>query len=590
MINFTKTMNLAFVCSFIRSFSFAVFFILPCFTLSMALNAAETVKVFKVSDFGAFPDDGKCDIQAVKDAVVACAKHGGNAVLKFDGGKYEFFVKDPNKDCAVKITKVNGLTIEGAVLPDGSPATVFLRKYKYAPSLDAASILFVDRCENFFLKNITFDNSPRYMTAGQIISKDEKSITVKILDGNPAIDNTIIYCANLWDPKTRNLKKVPSLTYGGTLSGDVDDRKSEYTMRRVGGKDENLFRLDCPSVAEKCAVGEIFSWHFGWLGYQVNFAYCNNLKVENVKTLSAIGIAMNSWMCENVWAKKVEFRRDGNQMQVGCRDAWILNACRGDFKIEQMYAEGVRWDGQNVCGRFAWPVEITGKNSAVLSNDAFGMKTFLFRKGDKIGFCNPNGEEVMLGVERIGSQITAKNGKAGVEIFFDAPLPDFTDGTTVCNLYGLNLDSYTLKDSAFKNIAGTASVLRANNAKIENCSFSYIMYPAVCIGGDLACAEGPISKNVSVEDCRFDNCAWELRHEAKGALSVALNPCERVPLNKMPPICNVSLKENFFKDCSVGIEARGVRGLTLSGNAFDGVVKDIILKDCLISERPNCTK
>ena len=561
---------------------FSLFFICTC--IAATSYGAEGAKVFRVSDFGAFPNDGKCDIEAVKSAIEACAKHGGKAVLKFDAGKYEFFVKDPNKDCAVKITKVNGLSIEGAVSADGAPATVFLRRYKYAPSLDAASILLADRCEGFSLKNVVFDNFPRYMTAGTIVSKDEKSITVKILDGNPAINDTIIYCANLWDSKTRNLKKVPSLTYGGTLSGDVDERKSEYTMRRVGDMGENLFRLDCPSVAGKCAVGDIFSWHFGWLGYQVNFAYCKNLYLENVRTLSAIGIAMNSWMCEDVRAKKVEFMRDGNQMQVGCRDAWILNACRGDFIVEQMYAEGVRWDGQNVCGRFAWPVEITGKNSAVLSNDAFGMKTFLFRRGDKIGFCNPDGGEAMLGVERIGPQRTAKNGKPGVEVFFDAPLPDFVDETTVCNLYGLNLDSYILKDSAFKNIAGTASVLRANNAKVQNCKFSYIMYPAVCVGGDLACAEGPLSKNVSVEGCSFDNCAWELRHEAKGALSVALNPCSRVPGDKMPPICGVSLRNNSFKDCSVGIEARGVRGLTLSGNRFDRVERDTVLEDCELSK------
>ena len=80
---------------------------------------------------------------------------------------------------------------------------------------------------------------------------------------------------------------------------------------------------------------------------------------------------MLAFKCRNIYAKNVEFRREkgSRQMNVGSRDAWKIRACRGLAVVENMYVEGVRWDGQNVHGTFVYPYGGVGKNALLMSND-----------------------------------------------------------------------------------------------------------------------------------------------------------------------------------------------------------------------------
>lgn len=544
---------------------------MACASLSPWAGAQSALRA---ADFGAVANDGKCDKAAIKKAIAAAAQNGAKEIV-FEKGVYDLNVGDAENNIAIEIANIDGLTFAGALDENGNPATFFVRRYDFKNSLNAREILFVSGCKNFTLKNAVFDNYPRYMTAGEIVANDGESITVKVLEGNPFIADTVIYCANIWDKNTHNLIKAPSVTYGGILSGDVESRKEEYTMRVLGDPSQRLMKLNSKDVAKKVQKGQIFSWHFGWLGYQVNFVRCEDLRLENVHTYSAIGVAVNSMLCKNTYAKGVKFLRQDNQMQVGCRDAWIVQLCNGRFSVEDMYVEGVRWDGQNVCGRFAFLKEKTDLKSAVFSNYFFGAKAFLFPKGSKVGFCRGRDDEVMLTVVSASDLPVKPYEKPAVKVRFAEDLPDFAAAGAICNLYGGYMDSYELRNCTFKNIAGSASLIRGDNAKISNCVFEYVMYPAVVLGGDLASCEGGIGKNFSVENCTFKDSAWQERHGAQGALSIKPEVPKRFDGQEIPFIKNVSIKNNFFENCEVGIEFGGVKGIQLSGNKFKNVKKPV---------------
>ncbi len=549
--------------------------------ISLFLFTNAFAQVVNVADFGAFPDDDKCDIASVKSAIEQAKKIGAKEI-KFSKGVYDFKVGDAEKNRGIDIKNLDDVTFSGETNKNGEPATTFLRSYDFKNAMNAAEILLVSNSKNFTLKNVIFDNNPRYMTAGEIVENDGKSVTVKVLENNPCIDGTIVYCGNVWDKKNRNLLKRESVTYGGFMSSDVDERKDEYTMRSVGDVSERLLKVSSKEIAGKVNKGEIFSWHFGWLGYQVNFARCENLKVENVHTYSAIGVAINSILCKNTTAKNVKFLRQDNQMQVGCRDAWIVQLEGGNFSIDNMYCEGVRWDGQNICGRFGFVYGVEGDNSVIISNRNFGIKSFVFIKGTPVGFCNGRSEEVLLTIESVSDiGVSELSGKAAVKVTFKEPLPSFVKTHTLCNIYGTTMDSYEIKNSTFKNIAGSASVIRNDNVKISNCTFEYVMYPAVCIGGDVSCSEGPISKNVVVENSTFIDCAWAKRHDGLGAITVSLARSSLLAKDAHPYIKNVKLINNKFKNCDVAIEARGAEKLYISGSKFENVGEKIVEDDCL---------
>ncbi len=576
--------------------------ILTC-ALFAFCSVAFAQNVIRVSDFGAVPNDGKCDRDAIAKALSAAAKVE-KPVLEFDSGVYDLFVADLNNEVCIAFSDIKNLTIKGAVDDKGRPATELIRNYKMKFDVNANRILYAQNCPNLTVKNIVFDNKPQYMACGEVVENDGQSIIIKVPEGLPYVDGSRAYCGNIWDKKTGNLVVGKgSFSFGGAV-----DNMPDLTLRFHGDPKDRLLKMDSPRVAKVAKVGEIISWNFGWLGYQVIFSKCDNLRVENVWTHSAIGFCMQASYCRNVTAKGVKFiKREGSrQMHVGSRDAWKLFSCKGVAIIEDMYVEGVRWDGQNVHGIFAWPYEIIDKNTAIFSNDLYGISGGTFFIGSKVGFFKDKDTEVFLtvkSVEELPTQPAGKivdygygkeanmdepqsskvalsqnlppKNKKSVKVTFEEEIPDFVNGSTICNLYGLNLESYLLINSTFRNIAGCASLIRNDDVNIVGNTFDHIMYPAVCIGGALAEVEGVISKNAYVANNTFIACGWQDRHGASAALSAKVQLSKRTPRSMTPYMRNINASGNTFIDCPKGIEMSGVDGLYIYGNTFINTKKPI---------------
>src|SRR5690606_23332724 len=122
--------------------------------------------------------------------------------------------------------------------------------------------------------------------------------------------------------------------------------------QRVGGEDSRKLRIDDVDFTRYVDEGDGISWHLGIYGRQIQFDYCQNIYVENIITHNAAGFAMETINCKNITGKKVKFKTRGNQLALGPRDAWKIAWCGGEINVDKMYAEGVRWDGQNIHGVF----------------------------------------------------------------------------------------------------------------------------------------------------------------------------------------------------------------------------------------------
>lgn len=526
----------------------------------------------RVSDFGAIPNDGLCDIKAIKKALKE-VKRKGATTLVFDAGVFDLDVKDAEKNIAIEIEGIPNLEVRGAVNEKGEPSTILLRHYEMKPNIKGLQILSVSECPHFTLKNMRFDNSPQYLTAGEVVKNDGKSIEIKIFQGNPMIDNTVLYCCNLWNLKTRDLKHVGSVTFGG----DVDKKLEEYTAHIIGDPTNRTVCINSPRIASLAKTGDGISWNFGWNGIQVNFTFCDDLKVENVWTHSAIGFCMEASYCHNIHTKGVRFQRTGSQLHVGSRDAWKLYCCTGEVIMNDMYCEGVRWDGQNVSGLFLWVDAIEDKNHLIMKRP-WGNVPKNMKKGDLIGFMKDRKEEVLIKIKSVQRFLT-KDHLWMYRVGTEEPIPAFVNAQTICNMYSWNVDSYQLVNSTFKNIAGTASLIRNDNVLISGCKFYNIMYPAVCIGGALEECEGVISKHIKVTGCEFVSSGWQARHGAYGGVAVRVQRRRGLAETKIPLVKDVSISNNIFRNCNIGIQAEGVDGLMISKNTFLDVNRNIVGKD-----------
>lgn len=534
-------------------------------------------KIVKVVDFGAIPNDGKCDIAAIKRAL-NYVKTVKAKELRFDAGTYDLFVGDASKNMAIDVAELYDFTFTGETDKGGNPATTFLRHYDFRDDMHGRPILSVRRSNNFHLQNVVFDNNPRYSTAGEVIANDGKTVKVKIFEGNPVIDKTLFFTSNIWDLATKTLKKVESPTYGG----DVYKKREEYTWHAVGDPAERIMQLNSPTLASKVSVGEGLSWHFSYQGIQVNFYMCDDLTVENVWTYNAIGFCMRAEACENIKAKKVKIIAPDNQLAVGSRDGWKLYACRGKVIMDDIYMEGVRWDGQNVHGSFLWPHKVIDQHTIWLRKKKGAA--FPIPVGSKVGFWNGK-EEVLRTIQKSEMKPT-ENKERGFLLTLTEPVPDFVNEETLCQIYGWNIDTYTLSNSTFRNIAGTASLIRNTNVNIINNTFDYIMYPAIMIGGAIHEGEGVVPTNVRIEGNKVTHSGWMSRHGITGAIGIRTqeegeglvfhSDKDRTQLERKSPwMTEIRLIGNTIEHSKEGIVAKGTKGLHVENNTFIGVGKSM---------------
>lgn len=530
-------------------------------------------RIVQVSDFGAVPNDGKCDLAAIKRAL-NYVKTVKAEELVFDAGTYDLFVGDASKNMAIEVVEYEDFTFRGTVDSEGNPATTFLRHYDFKGDMHGKPILSVRRSNNFHLQNIIFDNNPRFSTAGEVIENDGKTVKVKIFEGNPVIEGTLFFTSNIWDLSTKTLKKVESPTYGG----DVYKKREEYTWHVVGDPSDRIMQLNSPALASKVSVGEGLSWHFSYQGIQANFYMCDDLFVENVWTYNAIGFCMQAQACENITARKVRIIAPDNQLAVGSRDGWNLYACRGEVLMDDIYMEGVRWDGQNVHGSFLWPHKVIDKHTVWLRKKKGAA--FPIPVGSKVGFWNGR-EEVFRTVQKSEMKPTEKNER-GFLLTFVEPVPEFVNEETLCHIYGWNIDNYTLSNSTFRNIAGSASLIRNTNVNIINNTFDHIMYPAIMIGGAIHEGEGVVPENVRIEGNKITHSGWISRHGIRTAIGIRnqeegeglvfhVDKDPELQERKSPWMTEIRVVGNIIEESQAGIIAKGTKGMQIENNTFKGV-------------------
>ncbi len=519
-----------------------------------------------MADFGAIPNDGKDDLASIRAAIEHAKKIGAKGIL-FDSGVYELHVSENFKDELILLDSLPDFSFLGAASEGGEPKTVLRRVYEQRPYMEFGYILKADRCPNLSVKNIEFDNSPRFFVSAEVLENDGMEIILKVLDGSPYIDGTYLYCANLWNRETKNLKNKPSVTYGG----DVDSDRENFKIRVFGDPSERLMRLKNPKVARMCEVGEVLSWHFNWQSSSMcHFQYCDNLSLENILITNGISGLVGIHLSENVNVKNVKFIPDKNGYPVGSRDGLHFAGCRGKIVIDGFVCEAVRWDGINIHGSALWVKKIVGPKTAVFVHEGWGCGENDFIPGYKVGFCFDRQEKVLLTMER-AKFIKSPGGLGEVEVTFKENLPERLDSSTVCNVYSLTAEQVVIKNSSFKNIAGTAAIFRNDNVLVENCSFENIMFPAICFGAALGEHEGVVCKNGTVRNCVFKNCGWMPRHSACGAIVAKVQECEKVPKGHTPYMKNIILENNKVYNCAIGFQLEGVDGLFVCQNIFTDV-------------------
>lgn len=530
-------------------------------------NASDKVYI---KDFGAVPNDAVDDAPAIRKAIQH-AKENGLTHFVFEAGTYFLKSSAPYTGLGhrhLAFIEMDDIVVEGQVDANGQPATTLLRHnpaYTNGKSLPGV-VLFKD-CNGVVFKNFVMDNDPDYCTAGVVTDKGADFVEVEIFEGNPVFDGSPCITANAWDLETRTLKKVPSLTFG----------QSPANWQRVGDEESRKLRIEGVDFTKYLDKGDGISWHLGMYGKQIQFDHCQDVKIENILTLNTAGFALETINCRNIEGKNVIFRPDGNQLALGSRDAWKIALCSGEISVDGLYAEGVRWDGQNIHGNFLY-VDERLSSTQVRMFKAGGAAPIL-ETGSKLGFWN--GKEIELMTIANWSYEGNDGNKPVYTIEFEEELPSFIESGSFATVYCLNAEEYTLSNSTFRNIAGCASVIKQENATVKNCTFEYIMYPPIILGAERSGPywfEGTFPRDVTIRDCTFANSGWVKRLGLDGMIGVGYWG------NEEPYMRNITIKDNTFQLGQKGINVQNCDTITIQNNQFIDIGQPIVIQESTVSQ------
>ncbi|MDA0321841.1 MAG: hypothetical protein O2923_03875 [Verrucomicrobia bacterium] len=110
------------------------------------LRELRGLREFHVKDFGAIPDDGRNDFEAIRKALTAAVREGGRARLMFESGRYDIDPGNgpylPKEDPLLLVRRARDFVV------DGQGAEIVLKR----PSMGFCRI---DNSTNVIFRNFT---------------------------------------------------------------------------------------------------------------------------------------------------------------------------------------------------------------------------------------------------------------------------------------------------------------------------------------------------------------------------------------------------------------------------------------------------
>jgi hypothetical protein len=547
--------------------------VLSICAVGLSLNAVTRISA---RDFGAFPNDGKCDAAAINRAITAAPS---GAQIELEAGTYNLLDENNENFNLVVIRNKNNITLSGQTNKKGIPSTLFeLNVKELKNDMDTACPLRIFNSNNINIKNIAFDNKPAFATAGKITRVDTINdiVEVEIFKGLPHFDGMSCYSANNWNLSTGELIPGPALTIG------ADPKRFKHYWKKVEGNNARLYKIQGMKFSAYVKIGEGVSWHFYVRnrGGALFSAYCNDLTLENLHFYNSKGVTIGTQFCKNIVYRNISIMPRAPQLAVGARDAFHLVCNDGTLLVDNIYIKGVRWDPFNIKSKFCVVSEIVDRRTlkctvitGVSALGDFAGTTAVFWVGKR-----PVQVEIADAIWEKGHFKDGKNHttrKFTVKLAEDMPA-DVKSGSTFTP-HVWNFDKAIFKNSTFEANCGRAILYQGENLEISNCIFNNNSYANIALG-PINITEGGFVRNAKIVNNKFINSTWinttpELPHN--GTIKIYQYCPEYFHDNAYND--NILIENNLFK----GIKYNSGYSAISITNAQNVTVRNNEYIDCL---------
>jgi hypothetical protein len=506
-----------------------------------------------VSNYGAIPDDGIDDAQAIRDAIAAAIALNSPQIVLFNAGRYD--LKVGGNSAYIRLLNANSIILRGATI-NNEPATKLVRFNNAGENGSLLPILQIRFSKNIKIENFILDNDPYYYTAGTVTVKTSTSVTVDVLADHP-MNIFKPYIMGVYD-KLNNKNKKLRITWDTGLP----------TWNPISGGSGRLLRLDFQALADEVAVGDDVFWFQGnHGGAQCVTGKSENISFTNVITNNATGFVYHFVDNNNVTLERVKIEPVGNRIAVSPRDGIHFAHCTGLISLNNVVVKNTPGDdGLNVRGDYLSVGAISSRTITFAENLVADLKV-----NSRIQFLDAQFQPIWTGTVESAMPEIANNTPVTV-VLKETP-PSWIVQGTIASPLGWIPKSFIVKNSIFENTGRFGIIAKTNNVVIDSSIFRFNGNAGVVFGSSYGSIykEAQSPWNVVVKNSSFENNIQRMGVMGPSGIMVDQLFIENANING-----NMFFSNNTFKDETHAYTIRDAMNVHLWGNVYNNVTTPIL--------------
>lgn len=525
-------------------------------------------KSISVADFGAIPDDGLDDTEALRCAAEYCRKHSGTT-LEIPPGIYRL--------CDDKAEELETEVLSGK-MGANPERVIFTPYYPYVKGMDfdhasnvtiearGATILCegwmeplsIVNCRNFTVRGLTVDYKRKPFTEGVVQSINEDSFIVHFDSERPITHEIPITRITLWDDEISGVYAIPFY----------------FPKRELLGNNLVSFKGKLPKRLQGTRLAALHSFHFR---PAILIWKSTNTLLDGVTIHSQPGMGIVGFDSKDIAMRHLTVApADGYSFSTNT-DATHFACCEGLISFDGCFFHGQGDDATNVHGYYHNIAEVNGdwvQLDLRASTYTHAQVADIPRLGDKlelvrISTLEPVGELEVIGIEH---KPKAKNAKVRLK----GTLPEEANE---CYLFNISkLPDLEFRRSIVWGHLARGVLAKTRNVKITDNIFRGCTGTAIHVGAESGWKEGTHTRDVIISNNVIIDCGLGsgVQYGASGIAVVIDAPdTESTILHDKVSITGNTIMGTGENSC--GIVVRNARNVELLNNRVEGCKKDVIL-------------
>lgn len=498
------------------------------------------MKEIRVTDFGAVPNDGKDDTQAILAALEECKRHAP-AVLVFPRGQYDVYAgsNPQNQSVLFPVSEITGLTVDGK----GSVLMVH----------GITGLFWFGKCADLTLTNLIVDCARPPFSQGKVLFAEGNYFDVEIFPEFPVQGGEKVEAYMDYDPQTR----LP-------MRHGLDEY---HTVQRTELLRPQVLRLHLNSAA-RIKPGVLVVLRHQVYSYNAFVCErCQNVNVRDVTVYTIPGMAWVAHVCTNITMERFRVvpRPGSGRMMSATADATHFGGCKGTIRMNGCLFEGMGDDGVNI------------KSGLYLSLlRKIDSRTVEARHNLKMVDSPDPGDVMEIShVDDLLPYATATVKRVEVledgvqRLEFESPLPaELREGDVFGN--ATRVPRVRISNCEVRNNRARGMLIQTRDAVIENCRFRGCTSAGILVLTEVVhFFESIGTRDVTVRGCTFEGVNYGAAM-APGALC-AMAYLKDFAYPRKPGVHrNVTFEENTIRQTdNSAIFAAGVDGITLRNNRIE---------------------